>query len=110
MVATPERLSWPVRVTWTAPAYQPLISGAGTLAVVVGGLRSILMPPTVALTGLPARSDTPAVADRLSPSPRTVLSAGVAPSMPDKPSSQVKLTTTSALYQPLALAVRSAAA
>src|SRR5829696_5173042 len=54
---------------------------------------------------LPALSETlTGPADRLEPSPVTVLSAGtVAGSMPDRPSSASQWTTTSSLYQPAAL-------
>src|ERR687886_308180 len=107
----PDRLSVPVSVTWTGPAYQPLGSGSGTLAEVLGAVRSILMPLTVAFVVLPALSLTEALVERLSPSVVTVLLslAGAVPSavqllMPDSASEQVKVTVTSALFQPLAFA------
>src|SRR5690348_8819417 len=69
---------------------------------VLGAVRSILMPLTVVGAGLPARSDTDEVADRLSPSPLIVEFAGQSPSaMPDSASLHVQETATSPLYQPL---------
>src|SRR5207244_2978466 len=74
-----------------------------------GAVLSMLMPLTVAAAaGLPASSthepvlvlDWPAPSAERVP-PTTVLSAGL---MPDKASAQLKLTTTSVLFQPLALA------
>src|SRR5690242_12640824 len=67
------------------------------------------MPPTVLLTVLPALSATDALVDRASPSLVMVLSAGVAPSMPERASAAVHLTVTSALYQPLLLGAAVAA-
>src|ERR687886_2488204 len=98
----PDRLSVPVSVTWTGPAYQPLSSGAGTLAEVLGAVRSILMPLTVWLAVLPAWSPIEALADRLWPSPVMVLFAGQRPSRPDRASPHVQATVTSAAYQPAA--------
>src|SRR5688572_340784 len=59
------------------------------------------MPETLAVAQLPARSQTVALAERLAPSPVTVLAAGQAPASPDSISEQVHWTTTSPLYQPL---------
>src|SRR3982751_5415953 len=97
MAATPERLSVAVNFTVTSPVCQPV----GALAVVVGSCRSILMPLTVAPVVLPALSVTEAPAERLLPSPVSVLSAGAAPARPDRASAAVQRTVTSPLYQPL---------
>src|SRR5688500_17840201 len=97
----PDRSAPVVSVTSTSPAYQPLASGAGTAARVLGAVRSILMSPTVALVPLPARSITEALADNAAPSPLTVLSAGGSPSRPESASEAVQRTVTSPLYQPL---------
>src|SRR5919199_1012480 len=88
----PDRLSVPVSVTWTGPRYQPLSSGAGTPAAVVLPAASLAVPLTLWLA--PSAS---------------VCGAGQV-AIPDRLSAQVKPTVTSALYQPLALAARSAAA
>src|SRR4051812_42115620 len=53
----------------------------------------------VADVSLPARSRTDAPAVRPVPSPLMVLSAGAAPSMPDRLSPAVHFTVTSPLYQ-----------
>src|ERR687892_2284205 len=98
----PDRLSRPVSVTVRALAYQPLASGAATSAVVVGGVRSMAMPPTVACAAFPARSVTDALAEPSAPSPATVLSAGQSPSSPERASEHVHATVTSSRYQPLA--------
>src|SRR5690348_10468626 len=70
------------------------------MAFVTGTARSILIPDTVVVVELPARSVTVAEADRLSPSPVTVESAGHVPSMPDRASEHVQWTTTSPRYHP----------
>src|SRR5918912_2267451 len=98
----PDRPSVPVSVTWTGPTYQPLSSGAGTLAEVLGAVRSILTPLTVRLAVLPALSLIEALADRLSPSPAIMLLVGHRPSRPDRASPHVQATVTSAVYQPAA--------
>ncbi len=104
-MATPERLSLPARVTVTAPVYQPLSCVPDTLAAVLGRVRSILMPPTLALVVLPALSLTEALAERSTPSPVTTLLAGQLPSpvMPERLSLHDQATVTSPLYQPLPL-------
>src|SRR6478736_1879070 len=58
------------------------------------------MPLTVAALVLPARSETEAAADRSSPSPVIVLSAGAAPSRPERASAADHFTVTSPVYQP----------
>jgi hypothetical protein len=63
---------------------------AGELAEVDGAVRSILMPETVAVDVLPARSETLADAVRLSPSLVITLSAGHAPSIPESGSLHVQ--------------------
>src|SRR5438094_4083670 len=80
-----------------------LFQPAGASELVLGAVRSILMPATVALVVLPALSLTEALAERLSPSPAMVLSSGrVAGSRPERPawSAAVQWTVTSPLYQP----------
>src|SRR5689334_4309513 len=67
------------------------------------------MPLTVELTVFPALSLTEAVVDRASPSLVRVLSAGVAPSIPERASPAVHCTVTSPLYQPLLLGAAVAA-
>src|SRR4051794_36012994 len=98
----PDTLSTPVKATSTAAAYQPVASDSATFAVVVGAVRSILIPSTVTLRTLPALSFTDADAERLSPSPSILLLSGTLPSWPDSASEAVHATTTSPLYQPLA--------
>src|SRR5919204_1258727 len=91
----------PFRVTFTAPAYQPLSSGCATSTLVVGAVRSILIPSTVTVRTLPALSFTDAVAERLLPSPSTSLTAGASPARPESSSEAVHATVTSPRYQPL---------
>ena len=74
------------------------------MPVIAGAVLSMLMGPTLALVELPAWSVTEAAADWLSPSPVMVESPVAAPSTPESASPAVKVTVTSALYQPLALA------
>src|SRR3954451_15350868 len=96
-----DRLSWAARPTVTWLFTQPV----GTfVAEVAGAVRSILMPPTVAMVVWPALSLTEAEAERLLPSPVTTVSAGQA-TTPDRLSAQVQWTVTSPLNQPLAFGV-----
>src|SRR3954470_6460803 len=82
-------------------AYQPFVlSGAGSVAVVTGSVRSMCRPETVAEVELPALSSTLSLALRLSPSPATSESAGQEPAIPDNVSEHVQCTKTSWLYQP----------
>src|SRR5919199_1406448 len=97
MVATPERLSTAPRVRPTAPAYQPLASGSGTSAGLLGGVRSMLTAAAAAVV-LPALSWTETLVATSLPSPVSVLSGGHAPSMPDSASEQVQAIATSPLY------------
>jgi hypothetical protein len=76
------------------------LSGVGSVAVVIGGVRSMWIPLTDAEVPLPALSLTNAEAPRLAPSPVTVLSAGHLPSIPDSASEQLQATVTSPAYQP----------
>src|SRR5207253_325996 len=104
---TPDRLSTAVRVTVTGAAYQPLANGSGTLTRVLGAVRSMLTAGLLdALVVLPALSLTDALALRPLPSPSIVLLGGQAPglAMPERASLQLKLTVTSVLFQPVALA------
>src|SRR5687768_9348885 len=91
-----------MRVTIGPEAYQPFaLSAARTDAVVVGAVRSIFRPVTLADVLLSARSRTDALADRSAPSPSTALVPGHSPSMPDSASEQVQATETSERYHPL---------
>ncbi len=100
VLATPERLSLPASVTWTGWLYQSFFRVPDALAAVVGAVRSIWMPLTVLVAVLPALSAQVAVADRLAPSPVTVVAAGCAAG-PDSASVQVQVTVTSPFCQPL---------
>src|SRR6476661_8648566 len=96
VVVTPESRSVAERLTVTS-----LFTHAdGALAEVDGAVRSILMSETVAVDELPARSETLADAERLSPSLVITLSAGHAPSMPERASLHVQWIVTSPWYQP----------
>ncbi len=103
-MSTIDRLSAAVSVTLTAPPYQPLGSGSGTLAVVLGAVRSILTFGLSALFALPALSLIVLLATRSLPSPVSLLSSGHEPCTPDSESSHVHAMKTSSLYQPLSLA------
>src|SRR5437764_9145599 len=106
----PDRPSFADSDTVGACAYQPLaLSGAGSVAAVLGAVRSMWMSLTDAPVALPALSLTVADAERLSPSPVTVLAAGQGPSMPDRPSEHVHCTVTSPRYQPAPFGAVSAA-
>src|ERR1051325_2034661 len=92
---TPESASPQLNRTRTALLNQPAAFGLRgvplslTVApLIVGGVRSILRPPTEPEPTLPALSDTlTGPAPRLLPSPVMTLSAGtVAASIPDRPS------------------------
>ena len=89
--------------------YQPLSGSSVVSTVVVGAVRSILMPPTVVVVSLPALSATVADAERSSPSPVIVASPGAAPSRPERASEAVQCTVTSPLYQPSAFGSEVAA-
>ena len=67
-----------------------------------GGVLSMLTPLTVAVALFPALSSAVPVADCPAPSAVRVRGAEQLPT-PDSPSEQLKLTTTSVLFQPLAL-------
>ena len=98
----PERPSPAFSVTFTGPAYQPLSSGSGSSDEVTGCVRSILIPPAVVFAVFPALSLIDSLAERLSPSPLTVLSAGQLPSTPESASEQFQPMITSPAYQPAA--------
>ena len=103
----PEPLpSSPLKLTVTFVLFQPLALAAGVrLALAVGAVLSMLMPETVVLAVLPALSVTVPSTGWSAPSPS--VTGAVQAATPERASSQVKLTMTSALYQPLALAARS---
>src|SRR5438093_13241999 len=73
-----------------------------------GFVLSTLMPLTVALVELPALSVAVPVADCAAASPLSV-TGGVQVAIPDCASAHVKVTTTSVLFQPAALAAGSRA-
>src|SRR6266852_1573700 len=106
----PDRLSVALRLTVTSLVYQPLLPAVplATEVVVTGGVRSMLMPETVALAVLPALSVAVPVAVWPAPSPERV-TGPVTLATPDCPPMAVKLTVTGALYQPLAFGGRSGA-
>src|SRR5438093_12686441 len=105
----PDRPSAAVQWMLTLPLYQPSAFGWVVGAPLrVGAVSSTLRPVRPALALLPAASTAVPLALWLAPSP-TVLAAEQL-SMPERLSAQVKLTITSSLYQPLALAARSGAA
>src|SRR2546423_1460500 len=82
-VGTPGRVS--VRVVWYQPA---LLRLPTTVAVIVGGVLSMLMPDTVAVAVFPARSVATAVVDCPAPSPLSTVGSGQA-AIPDRASPQV---------------------
>src|SRR5205823_4478495 len=81
---------------------RPLSSGSGSSDEVPGGVRSILIRPAVVFAVFPALSLIGSLAERLSPSPLTVLSAGQLPSTPESASEQFQPMITSPAYQPAA--------
>jgi hypothetical protein len=87
----------------TFPLFQPFALGEGdALPVMLGNVKSMLMPVWDELAELPALSRQTPVTDWLAPSPRVV--GGGELETPDKPSVQVKLTVTATLFHPLELA------
>jgi hypothetical protein len=77
-------------VTGTGPAYQPVFSGAGTDAVVCGGVRSMLTSLTVPTPVLPALSTAETLADWFAPSLDSTVSAGQSLARPEPVSLQVQ--------------------
>src|SRR5512140_497737 len=100
MPATPEIASVADRVTATAPRSQPVAVAAGVrVAVVLGAVLSMSIPPTVVVFMFPARSV--AVPVTLWPCPSVVTVVGGAQvATPDVSSVQAKLTTTSLVLHP----------
>src|SRR5205823_2746877 len=97
---TPASGSEAERVTVTGPLFQPEAFGAGDgVALVTGGVRSILMPATVTLPVLPATSIALPVALRLAPSPVTT-TGSVSDATPESASAALNVTVTSPLFQP----------
>src|SRR5205814_9664179 len=102
-LSTPERLSAQAKLTITSSLYQPLALAARSgAAPIVGAVLSMLTNAgSEAL--LPALSS--AVPSTVKAMPSVVLVCGpVQLATPERSSPQVKLTTTSVLFQPLALA------
>src|SRR4051794_21064534 len=90
----------------TSELFQPLaLAAALRVAVVVGAVRSMLIPLTVVLALLPARSMAVPLTDWLAPSLLKVTSP-VTLARPDPGLASVasKWTVTGPLYQPSALA------
>ncbi len=101
--ATPESESEQVKLTVTGELFQPKELAFGVLEpAIFGGVKSMLMPPTVVDAVLPALSVQLPVTDWAAPSPVRVDGAVVEPT-PDRVSEQVKLTVTGPLFQPLTL-------
>src|SRR5581483_3046538 len=98
--ATPDRASPHVHRTVTAALYHPFALGARSGApLMVGSVRSMLMPETATVAVLPAASVAVPLTDWLPPSPDSVWSAGQS-DKPEPPSVQVKWKVTGAPYQP----------
>ncbi len=102
LLETPDKGSEQAKLTVTWALFHPLLPARGDLELVImGGVRSILIPPSVVLTEFPARSVQFPVTDWPAPSPRVV--GDEALETPDNASEHVKLTVTWALFQPFAL-------
>lgn len=96
---TPERLSVQEKLTVTGPSFQPLVFGGTDLELdTPGGVRSMLMLPTVADAELPARSMHVPVTD-CGPSVSRVVGVERV-STPDSASVHVKDTVTVELFHP----------
>ena len=95
----------------TALMYQPFAPAVPLTAprAASGAVLSMSMLLIVSLAVLPARSVTLLVTLWLAPSPKAPFSGQPLELSPEPPtlSEQLKLTVTSSLYQPLALAARS---
>src|SRR5215211_7685618 len=106
-VARPERASEAVQCTVTSPLYHPAALGADVTAPLSdGAVLSMSTSPTVSSPVLPATSVAVPVTDWSSPSLSVFGAEKV--STPDSSSPARKDTVTSSLYQPAALAGRSA--
>src|SRR5262249_7975331 len=112
---TPDNASAAVQWMVTSPLYQPAAFDAVVGAPLSdGAVSSTLMPLSLTLAVLPAASATVRLTLWLAPSPNVCVPGqisipdGVIPAAGDG-SLQVKLRTTSALYQPFALGARSRA-
>src|SRR5262245_29498577 len=103
-VLTPDSASPHVKCAVTGPVFQPAAFGGGVSATpIVGGTRSMLMPLTVAVPTLPARSTACPVADWPAPFDERVFGCERLPgATPDRPSVAVNVTTTDELFQPSA--------
>src|SRR5881397_3929124 len=96
--AMPESASEHVKVIVTGPLYQPLAFGlVVTAPVMVGFVRSMLIPPTEAVSLLPAMSFALPVTDWPAPSPPSVTGASQL-ATPENASEHVKLTVTDVLF------------
>src|SRR5438067_3891740 len=97
------RPSLQLQAMLTSALYQPLALAAAVGAPLSeGGVLSMLMPLTLALAELPAASVAVPLDVWLAPS--TSVCAGGQLATPERASLQLKLTVTSVLFQPLALA------
>src|SRR5947207_11112560 len=106
--AMPESASPQLQCTVTSSAYQPAPFGAVVGApLMLGGVLSMLIGPTLVDAPLPAASAAVPLTDWCAPSPS---SAGLAqPTMPDSASSQANVTFTTSRYQSAAFGARSGA-
>src|SRR6478735_9575028 len=104
--ARPESASDAVHATVTSLLYQPFALGAVVgVPESVGAALSMLMPLTVVLVELSALSTAVPVTDWFAPLVETTTGETGCVLMPERPSLAVKVTVTSVLFQPLALAV-----
>src|SRR5437867_76007 len=98
---TPEMESEQEKLTVTGTSFQPwMLAPIDLEAVMVGCVRSMLIPVSVVVTEFPAKSMQAPVADWLPPSAK-VIGADTF-STPERGSEQSKLTVTGTLYQSFA--------
>ena len=105
---TPDNVSEHAKLTVIVTLFQPFaLAGEDLDPVMVGEVLSILIPPTVTETELPALSRQVPVAD--SPCPSAESNWGLEDeSTPESASLHAKLTATLTLFQPLELGVGDA--
>jgi len=98
---TPDKASVHVKLAVTGPLFQPNEFGLGLLEpMMLGGVRSMLIPLTVVEAVFPALSVQVPVADCPDPELPSIVGL-VTDAMPDRESEQVKVTVTGLLFQPL---------
>ncbi len=93
-----------VKVTVTGPLFQSLALGPVRELKMLGGVLSILMPPTVADATFPALSVHVALRDWFAPSVETICGLTGPAFTPERASVQMNETVTLALFQPFELA------